>query len=405
MVANRQERAAVAARVTEQRILAGHTQQSLADAAKVSKSLVKAVEQRRAPATPAFISAVAGALRISPTELTGQPYAPVESPDAVAHTAVAVLRTELAAYDIDDARVSHVRPIAQLHKDVEQVCTWRRAASFHKLGDALPALLGELRAAVHRWAGPDRDSALAMLCELYYSAHSLAYKLGYPDLAALAVDRIAWAAAEADNPLWQAVAQFQRGALLTSGGDWNSALSFLERCRSSIEPRLGAGARDDLIAWGGLHLQSGLAASRSGRPALADDHLAEAQEAAARLGDDRDRVLSFGPTNVGIWSVALAVEAMDGTEALNRARALAIPAGSPSERVGHHYIDLSRAYLLHGDRRRSFDALLTAKRIAPAQTRYNPMVHETARAIARAEARAVDSVHGFAVWLGIAERL
>ncbi|MGW6725615.1 hypothetical protein ACWF9G_06895 [Nocardia sp. NPDC055029] len=121
-----------------------------------------------------------------------------------------------------------------------------------------------------------------------------------------------------------------------------------------IEPRLGAGARDDLIAWGGLHLQSGLAASRSGRRALADDHLAEARETV-------------------------------------------IPDGSPSERVGHHYIDLSRAYLLHGDRRRAFDALLSAKRISPAQTRYNPMVHETTRAIARAEARAVDSVHGYAV--------
>ncbi len=145
------------------------------------------------------------------------------------------------------------------------------------------------------------------------------------------------------------------------------------------------------MGWG-LHLQSGLAASRSGRRSLADEHLCEARATAERLGDDCDRVLSFGPTNVGIWSVALAVEAMDGTEALNRAHALVLSADTPKERAGHHYIDLSRAYLLHGDRRRAFDALLTAKLIAPAQTRYNPMVHETARALARAEARAVDSV-------------
>uniref|UniRef100_UPI00224D192D helix-turn-helix domain-containing protein n=1 Tax=Micromonospora sp. NBC_00855 TaxID=2975978 RepID=UPI00224D192D len=405
MVANREDRAAVAARVAEQRRLAGHTQPSLALAANVSESLIKKVEQRKVPATPAFIAAVAVALRIDPTVLTGQPFAAVDSDDAEVHSAIAVLRTELAAYDIDDERVSQVRHVGQLVQAVEQVCTWRRGASFHKLGDALPALLGEVRAAAHRWTGRDRARAYVMLCELYYASHSLAYKLGYPDLAALAIDRIGWAATEGGSPLWQSVAQFQRGALLTSGGDWNAALSFLTRCRSQIEPRLGAGARDDLIAWGGLHLQSGLAASRSGRRSLADDHLAEARETAARLGDDRDRILSFGPTNVGIWSVALAVEAMDGTEALTRANRLVIPAGSPSERVGHHYIDLSRAYLLHGDRRHAFDALLSAKRVAPAQTRANPMVHETARAIARAEARAVDSVHGFAVWLGIAERL
>ncbi|MEV6325031.1 hypothetical protein AB0M45_28205 [Nocardia sp. NPDC051787] len=38
--------------------------------------------------------------------------------------------------------------------------------------------------------------------------------------------------------------------------------------------------------------------------------------------------------------------------------------------------------------------LLTAKSIAPAQTRYNPGVHETVRALARAEARSVDTVRG-----------
>ncbi|WP_433205476.1 helix-turn-helix domain-containing protein [Nocardia sp. CA-107356] len=399
------DRAAVAARVVEARRLAGLTQKQLAEKANVSTALMRSVEQRRAPATPAFLGAVSKALRLSVTDLTGQPYAPAPGPDTEVHSAIAVLRTELAAYDIDNAAVAEPRPFPQLAAEVDKVCTWRRAASFHKLGEHLPGLLGELRAAMHRATGVDRSRALVMLCELYYSAHSLAHKLGYSDLAALAVDRIAWAAAEADNPLWKATAQFQRAALLTSGGDWTAALSFLERCRGDIEPRLGVGHRDDLIAWGGLHLQSGLAASRSGRRSLVDEHLCEARAAAERLGDDRDRVLSFGPTNVGIWSVALAVEAMDGTEALNRARALVLPADAPKERAGHHYIDLSRAYLLHGDRRRAFDALLTAKSIAPAQTRYNPMVHETARALARAEARAVDSVHGFAVWCGIAQRL
>ncbi|MGW5919706.1 helix-turn-helix domain-containing protein [Nocardia fluminea] len=405
MVAPQVDRTAFAARLKEARRLGGYTQKALAPVAHVSLSLLKKVERGTANPTPAFISAVAGALRVAPTDLTGQPYAPVEPEDAEAHSAVAVLRIELAAYDLDNERVIEPRPVAELEPVVAQVCKWRRAASFHKLGDALPALLGELRAAVHRWSGSDRDRALVMLCECFYSAHSLAYKLGYSDLSALAVDRIGWAASEAGDPLWLAVAQFQRGALLTSGGDWNAALQFLERSRAQIEPRLGVGHRSDLIAWGGLHLQSGLAAARSGRRDLADDHLSEATATALRLGDDRDHILSFGPTNTGIWGVALAVEAMESATALDRARSLVIPAGSPSERVGHHYIDLGRAFLLHGDQRRAFDALQTARRIAPAQTRYNPMVRETTRQIARADARTVDSVHGFAVWLGIADRI
>ncbi|WP_148306857.1 hypothetical protein [Nocardia nova] len=96
---------------------------------------------------------------------------------------------------------------------------------------------------------------------------------------------------------------------------------------------------------------------------------------------------------------------MDGTDALSRAQSLVIPAEAPKERAGHHFIDLSRAYLLHGNRRQAFGALEKARAITPAQTRYNPMVHENVRALARAEARNVDTVHGFAVWCGIADRL
>lgn len=396
---------AVATRVAQARKLAGLTQRQLADRANVSIGLVRAVEQKRAPASQAFIGTVAKALRVSVSELTGQPFAPAPGPDTEVHAAIAGLRTELAAYDIDNAAVTDVRPLPQLASAVEKICTYRRNASFHRLGEELLPLLGEVRAAVHRSSRADRDRALVMLCELYYSSHSLAHKLGFADLAGTAVDRLAWAATESGSPLWTATAQFQRAAMLTSGGDWTAAASFLERCRSNIEPRLSSGHRHDLIAWGGLHLQSGLAASRAGKRDTANAHLAEARDTAQRLGDDHDSVLSFGPTNVGIWSVALAVEAMDAPEALNRARTLVIPAAAPKERGGHHHMDLARAWLLFGDRSRALAALQEAKRVAPAQTRYNPMVHETVRALVRAEARKVDTVTGFAVWCGITDRL
>jgi transcriptional regulator with XRE-family HTH domain len=395
----------VGARVAQLRKLGGLTQQRLADRAHISVGLIRSVEQGRVPATPAFLGAVSKALRTSVADLTGQPYVPATGPDTEVHAAITVLRTELAAYDLDNTDIRDTRPMPRISEEVNQICRYRRNASFHHVGEELPPLLGEVRAIVHRTTGEVRDRALVMMCELYYSAHSLAHKLGYADLAALAVDRIAWAARESGNQLWTATSQFQRAALLTSGGEWTAALNFLERCRSDIEPRLDVGRRSDLIAWGGLHVQSGLAASRAGKRDVADAHLAEARETAARVGDDRDPILSFGPTNVDIWSVALAVEAMDGTEALNRAQSLVIAAGTSKERAGHHFIDLSRAYLLHGDRRQAFGALQKARMITPTQTRYNPMVHETVRALARAEARSVDTVHGFAVWCGIADRL
>ncbi|UFS94134.1 helix-turn-helix domain-containing protein [Nocardia huaxiensis] len=391
----------VAERVAQARKLKGWTQSRLAIETGLSTSLISAVEQGRRAATPTYLSACAKALRTSVAELLGQPYAPTTTEDREVLAAVALLRNELAAWDMADPDVS-VRPMQKLAGDVLEARRYRRDAAAPKLAATLPSLLTETRALVHRSEGHARERAFALLAELYYNARSLAHKLGYQDLAALAVDRMTWAAGESGEPLWIAAAQFHRATLLTNGGDWKTALAFLERCRSQIEQRLGIGDEQDLIAWGGLHLQSGLAAARAGSRDLADTHLAEAVETARRIGHDRDEILVFGPTNVGIWSVALAVEAMDGAEALQRADSLVIPTGTPKSRSGHHYIDVARAYLLHGDKSMVMPTLQTAKSIAPSMVRWHPMVHETVRVLAREEARSSESVRGFAAWCGIA---
>jgi hypothetical protein len=101
--------------------------------------------------------------------------------------------------------------------------------------------------------------------------------------------------------------------------EWNSALPFLEKSRHRIESDIGQNNPVVLSVWGNLHLKSGLAAARAGKRDFADAHLGEAKETAKRVGVDRDDYrLCFGPTNVNIWSVGLAVEMLDGTEAVKR---------------------------------------------------------------------------------------
>jgi hypothetical protein len=46
-------------------------------------------------------------------------------------------------------------------------------------------------------------------------------------------------------------------------------------------------------------------------------------------------------------------------------------------RLAHHNIDLGRAWPLHGDHTKAWPALNIARRTAPQQTRYHPMVAET----------------------------
>ncbi len=110
---------------------------------------------------------------------------------------------------------------------------------------------------------------------------------------------------------------------------------------------------------------------------------------------------AFCIPNVHIHSVAAAVEMQDGTTAVARDAHNPLPPGTMRSRIAHHHIDLSRAWLLHGDHTKALDALNSARRIAPQQTRYHPMVAETVLTLARVERRRSDTLSSFAAWLGI----
>lgn len=100
-------------------------------------------------------------------------------------------------------------------------------------------------------------------------------------------------------------------------------------------------------------------------------------------------------------SVSVPVELSDGTTAVARAAELHLPPGTAPSRVGHHHIDVSRAWLLHGNRDRALAGLQQARRVAPELTRYHPQVHETIRALVHAERRRSDKLAGFAGWAGV----
>lgn len=184
--------------------------------------------------------------------------------------------------------------------------------------------------------------------------------------------------------------------------EWRGALTFLDGARDRIADRLRTDDEAAVAMHGILHLKSGLAAARAGDADTSDDHLSEARQAAAHvtLGSDHYR-LAFDTDNVNIWSVGLAVERRDGTEAVKRADSFTLGSTAPRERVGHHWIDLARAFQLHGDRDRSMAALHRARRTSPQQTRYHPQVRETVVTLAENERRRSDTLSGFARWAGI----
>lgn len=392
----------VAQRVAEARKLAGLTQNQLSQRANVSASLVRKVEQGRAPASPAFVSAVARALNTGVADLLGQPFEHRSSrAEHRIHATIPPLRRELAAYSIPPDEAIRPRSMDELTAAVAQASKHRHAVNLDALGAQLPGLLSELRAKVWSCTDAEQERAYWLLAEAYYAASQAAYKLGYIDLASLAVDRYEWAAEQSGDELAVLVGHYQRAGEMIGAADWNSALRLLDQSRARIADRIRGTDAPAIAVWGNLHLKSGLAAARSGDLATADDHWNEANEAAQRLGSDRDDYrLCFGPTNVNIWSVGLAVEAMNGTEAVKRAERFDIPPHTQRERAGHHWIDVARGFLLHGDHEKATRSLCQAKETAPQQAKYHPMVHETIRTLARARRRA-DPVARLAAWAGV----
>jgi hypothetical protein len=88
------------------------------------------------------------------------------------------------------------------------------------------------------------------------------------------------------------------------------------------------------------------------------------------LGTDHADLYSiFGPTNVAIHGVQVAVELGNGRDAVGRSQHVN-PDRLPSsliERRGQFLIDLAHGYVLHGDDNNAVATLLRADQVAPPQ--------------------------------------
>jgi transcriptional regulator with XRE-family HTH domain len=396
----------VGSHIAEIRKLRGMTQHELARAAFVSYSLLTKVESGNKPATPALIASVTRALRVSIAELTGQPYRGQTASEDAIHAPIAELRREVTVYDLAPEEYDRPVPgIAELARRVADATRLRQAASYVELGVVLPVLLCDLRAAAAEYEGADRERVYALLAESYDAARALAYKLGYLDLASLLVSRHAYAAERAADPLEAAVGDTMRAHEMISVGEVRAAETLMNSTLDRIEDEVADDNPAAISVHGYLHLEAGLATARGGDGDSAGERLAEAREAANRIGVDRDDYrLAFGPSNVDIWSVALPVEHGDDSMiamALQRAETIHLPKSTPRERSSHYYIDLGRAHIQQNQPREALDALLTARKLSSLHTRYHPMVRETTRAIARLEHRPSEPLRSFASWLSL----
>lgn len=397
-------------RIAQQRKARGITQIALAHEAGVSVSLLRKLEQGSRMASQPVVAALARALHVDVTTLTGQPYdRDGRDPDRI-HAAMPDLRRALALWDLAADLGTAPRDPAELVQDAAGIATLYQLDRNSEVANRLPALLTETFAALHDSDEQGRALLFEALLGMFYATHAVTYQSGYEDLSTIVEDRVAGIAGQWGDPVAQAFASWVRTTSLMRMGEYDAGLRILGRSLDAVDP----GRRQDPAALrmvGSLHLRSAILAARANRSAEAVAHVAEARQAAAHTGADTDndwRNLAFGQANVDIHAVATAVESGDGPGALALADEVRFSGDVLRRlpiRVGHHYMDVARAQLWQGRTEGALASLEKAKRLAPQQTRRHPTTREVTRTLVRSHRRANEPLARFASWLGpVADR-
>ncbi|MEU4541988.1 helix-turn-helix domain-containing protein [Nonomuraea dietziae] len=392
----------IGARIAHVRKLRGLTQNELAQRVPCSKSLIAQVERGHKPATPSLVAAVARAVNVDVTELTGQPYRGRTARTDRIHATVSELRQALVYGDVPPDLETPARNLEDLETEVIRIGKLRQAAQYVELGTVLPGLIQELTYSVHELSGPQRARAFGLLSHAFSAADSMVYKLGYLDLFHVAVQRMTWAAEHADDAMLKPVSDVRRSMAFMATGAWDGGLRLLDRTSRRLEDGQRTGNSTALSVYGTVQLRAAILAARGNRSSAAWAYMQEANETAKRLQrDTNDYGLFFGPSNVAIHDVAVAVELGDADEAIRRGATLTLAATVPAERASHHYIDLSRAWLWAGKRDKALGCVLTAETIAPQRTRYHPMARETVGRLLDVQRRIPENLRGVASRMGL----
>jgi transcriptional regulator with XRE-family HTH domain len=269
-----------------------------------------------------------------------------------------------------------VPPTAEIAVRVDKAWELAHESRYVELADLLRGLVPALETAVRSAEEERRPELFELLAATYQACSAALAKLEEPEAAWIAADRAIVAAERAGDPLMMAAGAFRLGFVFLGARHFDQVEETARTATEALWFLAEDGKPEAMSLWGGLTLQRAVAASQINDANVAYGHLARAREVAARLGDGRnDYNTEFGPANVALHEIAVAVELGDAGQALRVASSVDASALS-AERRARMLIDLARA---HAQRRQVDEAvftLLEAETIAPEQIRNHRIVRQ-----------------------------
>ncbi|MEO3854625.1 helix-turn-helix transcriptional regulator [Acrocarpospora sp. B8E8] len=368
---------ALGRRIAQERKRRGLSQAELAQLIDRSVAWVSQVERGvRKVDRMSVLENVATVLELPLSELAAE--APVVAATIEEVPGAAGLRLVLSGAHSLRAML-HAAPVpttTEIRPRVERAWYLTHESQYMELADLLRGLVPALEGAVRSAPEEQRPELFELLATVYQACSAALAKLGEPEAAWIAADRAIVAAERASDPLLMAAGAFRLGFVFLGARHFDQAEETARTAAEALWFLADQGKPEAMSLWGGLTLQRAVIASRLNQADAAYEHLARAREVAARLGEGRnDFNTEFGPANVALYEVAVAVEVGDAGLALRVGSAVDTSSLS-SERRARLNIDLARA---HAQRRQVAEAtatLLEAEAIAPEQIRNHRMVRQ-----------------------------
>ncbi|MFI6698328.1 helix-turn-helix domain-containing protein [Streptomyces sp. NPDC050509] len=394
----------IGARMAARRKLAGYTQRQLAEHAHLSLGAIRKVERGERQPTASILAGVARVLHVTVEDLTGQPYRHLPQ-DQQVHAPITEVRAALRHWDLPGDWFAPPRSLSDLRADLRTATDYRVRGQLTRLGASLPALLEELTASVHLRTGREQQQAARQLTLAYDLAHTLTYRLGYPDLRGQVEDRLRWAADLAGDPLLVALAEYKRVETFKSAHEYGAGLRVLRAAREQLADEGQGRGTEFVTILGGMRLREVTLASRQRDEAATDHHLEAARallDQLPRAEDQRHHSVVFGQGNLAIHEIQARLELQQAAEAdrvIDDHQTL--PASVPPTRMSAYHINVARVHIEADRREEALKNLQEARRAAPQVTRYKPMARDAALLLTMKYRRTTEELRSLSTWFGL----
>jgi DNA-binding XRE family transcriptional regulator len=272
------------------------------------------------------------------------------------------------------------------------------AGRYTELADLLTVLIPDLEIAARARPG----QVFELMAAAYQACSAALDKLGDPEAAWIAADRAMMAAERADSPFLVAAGAFRLVFVFMSARHYDQAEETARTAADALERLVDDGTPEAMSLWGALTLQRAIIAARTGAARSAYAHIERARGVAARLGGGRnDYNTEFGPANVELFEIAVAVELGDAGRALRTAEEVDASGLSP-ERRARMLLDVARAHAQRRQVTEAVGALRQADELTPEQLSGHYLARQIVSDLLTMESPPSEALRELSVRLGVA---